>query len=467
MSGEELRERLKDFWGEFRKVRFGMAGLVLLALFVLLVAFEPLLTPFKDTNRRWNDISYWDDYPVNAPPVWVNLLSSSKAATTRFIREYREEQRQSEGVRLVQYLFAYQFVFDKPPADLILHFAGEGNVPVIASIRRPDGVELELSRRQFSLEQAQDARITVDKDARAAVLEFLRAVEPEQALATLDPSSVQPTRALFAVAEAGMLQHPRPLQGEYQVVLTAVLLSEEATLRDPYLVVSGWVSGLLGTDNSKRDVASGVLAGVKWALLIGLLTASVAVVFGVMIGIISAYSGGAVDWTLQRLYELFQNIPLLPLLIVISAVFKPSIWFMIVVMMLFFWTGPVKTVYSITLQLKEETYVEAARALGASRTRIIFRHLVPLLLPYSFASMALYLPSVIVYEATVSLLGLGDATIVTWGRILHDALTGGAVINRIWWWVIPPGLLIALMGMTFAFIGFAMDKILHPKLRTR
>ena len=93
--------------------------------------------------------------------------------------------------------------------------------------------------------------------------------------------------------------------------------------------------------------------------------------------------------------------------------------------------------------------------------------MIPLLIPYSFASMALYVPSAIVYEASISLLGLGDATIVTWGQILHDALRGGAVINGLWWWVIPPGLFIALMGMTFAFIGFAMDRILHPKLRTR
>jgi peptide/nickel transport system permease protein len=81
--------------------------------------------------------------------------------------------------------------------------------------------------------------------------------------------------------------------------------------------------------------------------------------------------------------------------------------------------------------------------------------------------MALYVPGAVVYEATVSLLGLGDATIVTWGQLLRDALSGGAVLNGLWWWVVPPGISIALMGMTFAFIGFAMDKILHPKLRTR
>jgi peptide/nickel transport system permease protein len=188
---------------------------------------------------------------------------------------------------------------------------------------------------------------------------------------------------------------------------------------------------------------------------------------GVVYGVVSAYFGGWRDSVMQRIFEIFVSIPLLPLLIVMSAIFKPSIWTMILMMSCFFWVGPVKTVRSIGLQIKEETYIEASRAFGASSLRIIFKHMIPLLVPYAFASMALYIPRAIVYESTISLLGLGDSTIVTWGQILHDALNGGAVLNGQWWWVIPPGLAIALMGMTFAFLGFAMDTILHPKLRIR
>jgi peptide/nickel transport system permease protein len=174
-----------------------------------------------------------------------------------------------------------------------------------------------------------------------------------------------------------------------------------------------------------------------------------------------------VERVLQRVFEIVVNMPLLPLLIILSAVFNLDIWTLTLVMCLSFWTGPVKTVYSMALQIKEECYIEAARALGAGSGRIIFRHMVPLLLPYSFAAMALYVPGAVVYEATVSLLGLGDATIVSWGQILHDAFAGAAVLNRLWWWVVPPGLMIAMVGMTFAFVGFAMDRILHPRLRTR
>jgi peptide/nickel transport system permease protein len=136
-------------------------------------------------------------------------------------------------------------------------------------------------------------------------------------------------------------------------------------------------------------------------------------------------------------------------------------------MCIFFWVGPVKTVRSMALQIKEHSYIEAAKALGASHRRILFRHMVPQLIPYSFASMALSVPGAILFEATISLIGLGDPTIVSWGQVLRDAFASGAVLQGVWWWIVPPGVAIALMGMTFAFIGFAMDTILNPKLKTR
>jgi peptide/nickel transport system permease protein len=232
-------------------------------------------------------------------------------------------------------------------------------------------------------------------------------------------------------------------------------------------MVSGDVSGLLGTDVFKRDIFTGLVVGVRWALIIGILTSIVTVVAGILLAVIAAFMGGVIDWSLSRLYELIYLLPVLPFLIVVSAIFKPSIWTLVAIICLFFWVGPFKPAYSMALQIREETYIEASKGVGASKWRIMLRHIVPILLPFSFAQMALSIPGVIVYEASISLLGLGDATIVTWGQILSDALGQGAVINNLWWWVIPPGLMIALMGMSFAFLGTSLDKILHPKLRSR
>jgi peptide/nickel transport system permease protein len=459
--------RVEEFWSEFRKSTSGLVGLAFLALFAAAAIFEPLLIPFSETNRRWRDITYWDDNPKSAPPAWTNWFASRKSAVSTILRASEATEERSDGVRLVRHTFAYEFSYDRPPLDVIVHFRGSGNIPLVVGVRRPDDRELELFREQATVNDGEDVRIPLGKTAKSAVFDFAKGYEPEEATAEIDIGQIRPVNVLFAKAQEGMLARPEPLKGRYTFTLTVMLLDEASRIEEPRVVISGGVSGILGTDNSKRDLWSGMIAGVKWALLIGLLTALVAVAVGVVYGIVSAYFGGWVDAIMQRVFEVFVNMPLLPILIVMSAVFRPSIWFMIFMMSAFFWVGPVKTVRSIALQVKEETYIEASKALGAGSARIIFRHMVPLLVPYSFASMALYVPGAVVYEATVSLLGLGDATIVTWGQLLRDALSGGAVLNGLWWWVVPPGISIALMGMTFAFIGFAMDKILHPKLRTR
>jgi len=276
-----------------------------------------------------------------------------------------------------------------------------------------------------------------------------------------------PCNVIFSKAEENIVEKANALKGKYIFSVSYILKNDSDTVTDSVMNFSGRVYGVFGTDASKRDLWSGIVYGLKWALIIGLLTSLTSVLIGVFYGVICAYYGGFVDSIMQRIFEIFVSVPLLPILIVLSAVVKPSIWIMILMMCAFFWTGPVKTVRSMALQIREETFVEASKALGASNARLIFKHIVPILLPYSFATMALSVPSAIVYEANISLIGLGDATIVTWGQILHDAFTGGAVLKGMWWWVVPPGIMIALMGMTFAFIGFAMDKILQPKLRTR
>jgi len=184
-----------------------------------------------------------------------------------------------------------------------------------------------------------------------------------------------------------MAKEFKPLKGTYKLIAKAMLLDpENSSVEEPYIVVTGSVSGILGTDDSKRDLFSGLIAGLKWALLIGFLTSAISVLIGVMYGIISAYFGGAVDSVMQFVYQIVNSMPVLPVLIVISAIFKPNIYMLILVMVLFFWTGSVMTVRSMALQIKEETYIEAAKALGAKKSRIILQtYGAPFSSPYSFA----------------------------------------------------------------------------------
>jgi peptide/nickel transport system permease protein len=460
----DIKNSIKDFWKEFRKVKSGLFGLILLGLFLFILFFEPLLLPFSEANTRWKDITYWEDNPASAAPEWTNLFTSRKRAVSQELEESQLEEKNAGTVRIMEETFVYDYRYDVAPSDMIFKASGSGNVTVIMSVERPDGQKIDLMRKPMEIQEGKELRIAIDKTSKSDVLNFLK---KSNALNGVTTQTLKTTDIIFSKIENSVSFTPDPLKGEYRILVSMILQKESDRIDSTSMKVAGRVQGVLGTDNSKRDIWSGVLAGVKWALLIGLLTAVISVSIGVIYGVMSAYLGGWKDSLMQRIFEIFISVPLLPVLIVMSAVFKPSIWVIILIMSIFYWVGPVKTVRSMGLQIKEETYIEASRALGASNARIIFKHMVPLLIPYAFASMALYVPGAIVVEATISLLGLGDATIVTWGQILQSALSGGAVLSGMWWWVVPPGLAIALMGMTFAFVGFAMDKILNPKLKTR
>ncbi|MEM1951012.1 MAG: ABC transporter permease, partial [Candidatus Nitrosocaldus sp.] len=129
------------------------------------------------------------------------------------------------------------------------------------------------------------------------------------------------------------------------------------------------------------------------------------------------------------------------------------------------WVGIAKVSRSIALQIKSLAYVEAAELMGQSSIKIIFRHIFPQLLPYTFASIAISVPGAIITEAGLSFLGLGDPTMPTWGQILHDANLYGAAARGLWWWIVPPGLMIALTGLAFVLIGNALDAIVNPRLK--
>jgi peptide/nickel transport system permease protein len=464
MKLEDAAYRLKEFWGEFRKERNGLVGLGILIVAVLAVLLEPLILPYPEASARWRDITYWQDNSKSAPPAWTNLFTSRKSAVARTLWDSRIDDK---GPSEKAYTFSYDYDFHKAPYDFLVRGEGSGTIPLTVTVKRPDGISVEVVRYVLQDLAGQTFRLSFTNEGKANALEFLKRTERPENAAQIATMSYGVPEILFSKAEPDFVKGPKPLTGTYEIEVTAGFTDPRASIEHIEIVVVGRVSGILGTDSMKRDIFSGVVAGMKWALMIGLLTSIVSVLVGVFYGITAAYFGGRVDSVMMLIFDYFISLPVLPILIVFSAVYKPSIWTIIAALILFFWVGPVKTVRSMALQIKEETYIEAAKALGAGHGRIIFRHMAPLLIPYSFASMALAVPGAIVYESSVSLLGLGDATIVSWGQILHDALGSGAVLSGLWWWVVPPGLLIAVMGMTFAFLGFAMDKILHPKLKTR
>jgi len=470
-SLKDSAQRFMEFWNDFRKEKSGLVGLGILVIALIVVIFEPLFLPFKDVNKNWRNITYWEDNPAAAPPVWTNWFSRQKSATSsRVFDPVISEESDPDYGEVVVYAFDYKYKFDKAPLDLILRATANGRMLMNVYIERPDGETISLGRVFKEGLEDDPIRFSVDTDARSMVYEFARDYASSSSISRMGRASIRSTNVIFCETGPKMLEERLPLKGDYKYIVKIpkqILADANNYIVSPRLYITGRVSGLLGTDTLKRDIFSGIIAGLKWAMFIGFITSVIAVFIGVIYGIVSAYFAGVTDTIMSFIFELFVSIPILPILIVMSAIFKPNIWIIIAILVIFSWVGPVKTVRSMALQIKEETYIEAAKALGSGKWRVIFKHMAPLLLPYSFADMALSVPGFIVFEASLSLMGLGDPTIVTWGQILHEAQSSGATLNGLWWWIIPPGLFIAIMGMTFAFLGFAMDKILNPKLRTR
>jgi peptide/nickel transport system permease protein len=186
------------------------------------------------------------------------------------------------------------------------------------------------------------------------------------------------------------------------------------------------------------------------------------------LGTLSAWYGGLVDEVVQRITDIYMILPFLPILITISVIYKINIWALLaIVVALSIFGGATKTARSMTLQIMSEPYIEAAISYGASRRRIMLLYILPRLLPYTMANIVLSVPSYVFLEAALSLLGLGDPVMPTWGKIISDSFEGGAVVHGLWWWVLIPSSLIIITAIAFALIGLALDKVVNPRLRER
>jgi ABC-type dipeptide/oligopeptide/nickel transport system permease subunit len=223
---------------------------------------------------------------------------------------------------------------------------------------------------------------------------------------------------------------------------------------------------LLGTNDIGQDIASEVIWGARVSLTIGILTALLALAVGNLVGLVSGYYGGGVDTFLMRLVDVVLVIPSLPLMIVLAAYLGPSITNIILVVGLISWPGVARVIRSQVLSLREQDYILAARSLGASGARIIFKHIMPGVLTITLAQFIRATAAAILIEASLAFLGLGDPLTKSWGSILYHAQARGAFLTGAWlWWILPPGLLITLTVLGFALTGFALEEVVNPRLR--
>ncbi len=221
----------------------------------------------------------------------------------------------------------------------------------------------------------------------------------------------------------------------------------------------------LGTDFMGRDIFSQLLAGARVAFMVGVSAAFMSIFLGTAIGMIAGYMGKVVDTLLMRLADMIMVMPTLLVVLILASLFgQLNIWTIVLIIALFRWPGVSRVIRAQTLSLKRRPFIDAARVAGATHLRIIFKHIMPNVLPLSFLYMTFRVTSAINIEAALAFLGFGDPGTVSWGMMLQWVWKTGHMF-RAPYWLLPPGICISLITLSFYMLGRAMDEVLDPRLR--
>ncbi len=229
-----------------------------------------------------------------------------------------------------------------------------------------------------------------------------------------------------------------------------------------------WISGgstqhLLGADQQGRDVLSRVIYGARISMTVAAIAISTSLLIGTSLGLLSGYFGGLIDDIIMRLVDINLAMPLILVALVLVIVFGQSFLLLIVILGLFAWSGYARQVRAETLQLRDKEYVLAARISGASAGRILWKHLLPGVIPTITVLASLQVGSLILTEAILSFLGAGvPPPTPSWGSMVAD---GRNYLATAWWIAIFPGVAIFLTVLAFNFMGDWLRDFMDPKLK--
>ena len=238
----------------------------------------------------------------------------------------------------------------------------------------------------------------------------------------------------------------------------------------PLNLPPAWVAGgdpahPLGTDNSGRDMLALIVTGMPSSLRIGSIAAGTGMVLGIILGFTSGFLGGWVDNVIRTVTDAFLTIPELLVLVTLAAYIRPTVMVMALLLAAFAWRGPTRLIRAQALSMREQGYVRMARLSGSSTLSIMFREMMPNLLPYLAASLAGNISGAILAATGLELLGLGPTRVPTLGMTIYYSIRASAVLRGMWWWWGFPILALVVIFTSFFLMAVGLDEIANPRLR--
>jgi len=426
-----------------------IVGLFVIGLLVAVSIYTVIAIPYPEAIRMWRGgEEVWYQNPKFAPPTWFNFFSAKKYSESFAVTSAKGEIQETitpgnDGMQTYVMTYEFDFAYDVYPQDMLLYINSsfvEKQPFLSVEWLTPDGRTIRVSN--FAVGQQYTYRFSQD-DKLAAKLRVDETIP-----------------ALFSNPETGEV-----LKGKYKLIITGTTFEPNSSL-DVEFVLHGQVYGLAGTDHARRDLTLPLLWGAPVALAFGLLAAIGTSVLTMIIAAIGTWYGGWVDQLIQRITEVNLVLPFFALMIMIGTFYSRSIWVIIsATILLSIFTGSILAYRSVFLQVKESMYIEAAKAYGASNSRIIFVYLIPRMIPLLIPNLVQAVPAFVFLEASLAVIGLGDPVLPTWGKIIQDAQANGALYKGYYYWVLEPAILLVITGLAFAFLGFVLDRIFNPRLR--
>ncbi|MBN1668341.1 MAG: ABC transporter permease subunit [Anaerolineales bacterium] len=464
-----VRSSLGSSLREIRRYPSAILGLAIISLMIASSIYTVVAMPYTEIGEDYYQGSVTGRYyrPRNAPPEWTNWFRSEKLPTTQVLRSQdgtilKTRDDLSENTHEVVFKISFDYQAATWPEDVLIYFypTYQEKRPFI-SVRwlTPDGREIQL--KDGSVESGATYFFSDYVNVSRALFQH-PTLREWVVVDGFNPTP--PYQLLFTDPESGS---PVIVPGTYQVEVAALFFEPEGDMEMEFVLL-GEVHGLAGSDFNRRDLLVPLLWGMPFALGFGILGAFVTTVLAMIISAAGVWQGGWLDNLVERLTEVNMILPVLAIGILIFALYGVNLFLILgAVVLLNVFSTPTKTFRAAFLQIKEAPYIEAARTYGASNTRIVFNYLIPRILPTVIPQLVVLIPSFVFLEATLAIFNVFDPRYPTWGKVIYEALSSGA-----WWggsrfWVLEPISLLLLAGLAFALLGFALERILNPRLLER